>query len=213
MRLHVHDSGDEGAPAIVCLHGVGDTGSMFAPLAARLPEFRLRAPDLRGHGASGREPPWDVETHVADVLETLGDVRACAWVGFSFGGRMAIELAAREPERVERLVLLDPAIRIRPERALELAEQELAHAHPDYSQVAAIGMLGALAGRHAPVADVRAATLLVVPQDDAVTGPRQVAWFREHAQCALDVVRVLGGHNCLSDAFEPTAAAIADFLR
>src|SRR5581483_4664065 len=46
------------------------------------------------------------------------------WVGHSFGGRLAAELAAREPERVERLVLLDPALQVLPHVALDLAELE-----------------------------------------------------------------------------------------
>ena len=84
------------------------------------------AVDLRGHGYSGWEPPWDLATHVDDLLETvdrLGIERA-AWVGHSFGGRLVIELATRAPYRVERAVLLDPAVWIPPPVALERAEQE-----------------------------------------------------------------------------------------
>ena len=52
---------------------------------------------------------------------TLGTEPA-VWIGHSFGGRLAFELAARRPELVERLVLLDPAILIDPEIALHVAE-------------------------------------------------------------------------------------------
>jgi lipase len=82
--------------------------------------------DLRGHGRSGWEPPWDLPTHVDDLLETadrLGVDRA-DWVGHSFGGRLVIELAARAPYRVERAVLLDPAVWVPPSIALERAELE-----------------------------------------------------------------------------------------
>ena len=84
------------------------------------------AVDLRGHGHSEWEPPWDLATHVDDLLETadsLGIDRA-AWMGHSFGGRLTIEVAARAPERVERAVLLDPAVWVPPPTALERAEQE-----------------------------------------------------------------------------------------
>ena len=124
MRLHLHEWGSADAPPVVCLHGVTAHGARFAHLAERLPGFRVLAPDLRGHGRSGREPPWRLETHVDDVLETAAaaGVDTAAWIGHSFGGRVLIELAARFPERVERAVLLDPAIRIRPADALRAAD-------------------------------------------------------------------------------------------
>ena len=84
----------------------------------------MLALDLRGHGRSGWEPPWDLDTHVADLLETateLGIERA-PWVGHSIGGRLVAELAAQAPERVERAVLLDPAMQIDPEIALQRVE-------------------------------------------------------------------------------------------
>jgi lipase len=110
---------------VVCLHGVTGHGRRFAGLAARLPGLRVAAPDLRGHGRSGWEPPWGIETHVADVLETVDaeGIERAVWIGHSFGGRLVLELAARHPERVERAALLDPAIRIRPDLALVAAER------------------------------------------------------------------------------------------
>jgi lipase len=127
MRLEVHAWGAEDAPPVVCLHGVTGHGGRFRFLAAdHLPSFRVLAPDLRGHGASSWDPPWDLATHLADVVETLDaaglDGRALDFVGFSFGGRLALELAARRPRRVRRMALLDPAIHIPPPRARELAE-------------------------------------------------------------------------------------------
>jgi lipase len=57
-RLNLHAWGDEGAPTVVCLHGVTSWGGHFAQLAARLgPTRRVLAPDLLGHGASPTEPP------------------------------------------------------------------------------------------------------------------------------------------------------------
>ena len=48
------------------------------------------------------------------------------WIGHSFGGRLAAELALREPGRVERLVLLDPALQVLPHVAFDMAELERA---------------------------------------------------------------------------------------
>jgi lipase len=113
--------GDEVGRRVVCLHGVTSWGGHFAELARELPGTRVLAPDLLGHGASPQAPPWGIEEHVAAVTATAGDERA-TWIGHSFGARLAFELAARTPSLVERLVLLDPAIRIAPHVALFAAE-------------------------------------------------------------------------------------------
>ncbi len=79
--------------------------------------------DLRGHGTSTWDPPWGVDAHIGDLLDTadaLGLGR-CAWLGHSFGGRLVCELAARMPERIERVVLLDPALHVAPSDVVERA--------------------------------------------------------------------------------------------
>jgi lipase len=128
MRLHVHEWGDPSSPPVVCLHGVTSHGGRFRRLAERLAtRFHVLAPDLRGHGRSGQDPPWDAATQLADILETTGVERA-VWVGHSYGGRLAAELGAADPERVEKLVLLDPALQVRPHVAFDMAEAERADA-------------------------------------------------------------------------------------
>jgi len=124
LKLALHEWGDRSRPTIVCVHGVTSQGLRFAPLAVEGlgRSFHLVAPDLRGHGDSGWEPPWSLEQHLEDLLESVPpDARL--WVGHSFGGRLVLELAARNPERVERAVLLDPAIRVRPDNALAAADE------------------------------------------------------------------------------------------
>jgi len=122
VSLTRYEWGESGLPPLVCLHGVTSHGRHFAQLAERLASrFHVIALDLRGHGGSSWEPPWNLEQHVADVLEAAPAER-CAWLGHSFGGRVAYETAAAAPERVERLVLLDPAIRIPPDLGIAAAE-------------------------------------------------------------------------------------------
>ncbi len=121
MSLHLEEWGPRGSPRVVCLHGVTNHGRHFAKLAEALPGFHVLAPDLLGHGSSPYEPPWDLETHVQAVVETVGAAPAIL-VGHSFGGRLAFELAARAPKLVPRLVLLDPAIHVLPQVALFAAE-------------------------------------------------------------------------------------------
>jgi lipase len=79
------------------------------------------AVDLLGHGSSPWEPPWDIGAHCNAILETVGHGPA-ALVGHSFGGRLAVELAARAPKLVPKLVLLDPAILLPGHVALAAAE-------------------------------------------------------------------------------------------
>jgi lipase len=128
VRLNVHAWGAAEAPRVVCLHGVTSHGGRFQRLAEALaPRYRVLALDLRGHGRSEYEPPWSLATHVDDVLETVGEERS-AWIGHSFGGRVVAELAARRPELVERVVLLDPALQVLPHVAFDMAEHERAEA-------------------------------------------------------------------------------------
>jgi lipase len=125
MQLHLHEWGDAEAPVIICLHGVSAHGRRYRKLAEeRLSRrYHVLAPDLRGHGRSGYEPPWSIARQLDDVLETLGDTEPRAWIGHSYGARLILELCAREPERVPVAVLLDPAIQILPHVGLDFAEE------------------------------------------------------------------------------------------
>jgi lipase len=136
MLLHVHEFGDSAGEPLICLHGLSGHGARFRRLAGLLDGRRVVAPDLRGHGRSGREPPWDTETHLADVVESVESlgIGSADWLGFSFGGLLLATLAATEPARVARACLLDPALSLPAGEALERAErdrQELTFASAD----------------------------------------------------------------------------------
>jgi lipase len=112
---------------VICLHGVLAHGRRFRRLAEeRLQAFRVLAFDLRGHGRSTWEPPWTLEQHVEDVLQTMtaAGIERAPFIGHSFGGRLTLELTALGA--VERSVLLDPAVWVPPRLALERAEAERA---------------------------------------------------------------------------------------
>jgi lipase len=132
--LHVHTFGPADGRPVLALHGVTGHGARWRVLAEALPDVRLYAVDLRGHGRSPWTPPWTIEQHVADalgVLDALG-LQSAAVAGHSYGGAIAVHLARTAPERVERLVLLDPAIGLDADDMLETAEGARAdESYPD----------------------------------------------------------------------------------
>jgi len=132
--LNVVELGPADGRPVLALHGVTGHARRWDALSAALPGVRLLAVDLRGHGRSPWVPPWNLEQHVADalaVLDRFGLERA-AVMGHSFGGAIAVHLARTAPERVERLVLLDPAFGLDPQDMLETAEENRAdESYPD----------------------------------------------------------------------------------
>ena len=110
LEMKYLDWGGNGAP-VLALHGLASTGHWYERLAARLhPDFRVLAPDQRGHGQTTQAPSgYDWPTLAADVvgvMDRLGVERA-AVLGHSWGGNVAINVAALFPERVTRLVMID----------------------------------------------------------------------------------------------------------
>lgn len=123
--LHVHEFGTESGYPLLALHGVGGHGARWWQLAERqLADFHVIAPDLRGHGRSDPHPPWTLEQHAADLLAVIDSyaLSALAVVGHSFGGAVALHLARLAPQRVSKLVLLDPVVGVHPSLALERAQ-------------------------------------------------------------------------------------------
>jgi lipase len=130
--LHLHSFG-HGTP-VLALHGVTGHGARWRVLADALPGRRFVGVDLRGHGRSPWTPPWGFEQHVADLLAVLDaeGLDRVPVVGHSFGGAIAVHLARTAPERVERLVLLDPAMGLDPQDMLETADDTRAdESYPD----------------------------------------------------------------------------------
>jgi lipase len=123
--LNVHRFGPADGPPVLALHGVTGHGRRWRRFAeGGLPGRQVFAPDLRGHGQSTWLPPWTVERHVADLVELLDGLglQAVAVVGHSMGGLVALHLAVTVPERVSRLVLLDPMVDVGGADAFESAE-------------------------------------------------------------------------------------------
>ncbi|GAA2305693.1 alpha/beta hydrolase [Streptomyces kunmingensis] len=153
-------------PAMVLIHGIGDSSATWDPLIAQLADsHRVIAPDLLGHGASEKpRADYSVAAYangVRDLLGVLG-IERVTLVGHSFGGGVAMQFAYQYPERVDRLVLVStggvgpqvtPVLRgiSLPGAALLLSLLGLPGAGgPVRSVVALLRLLGTSLGRDAP---------------------------------------------------------------
>jgi pimeloyl-ACP methyl ester carboxylesterase len=131
-RLSTFEAGS--GPPVVALHGLGATKGSFLPTAAELGErFRVIAVDLPGFGDSDKPIGASYDARffaraVIDLLDTL-ELDRVHLVGNSLGGRIALEIGVLDPDRVDRLALLCPALAWRRERRLaplfRLARPEL----------------------------------------------------------------------------------------
>ena len=111
-KIHVRVGGK--GPAVVLLHGFGDTGDMWAPLAADLAkDHTVVVPDLRGLGLSSlAEGGYDKKTQAGDVhgvLTTLG-IKNAVIVGHDIGTMVAFAYAARYPQLTDKLVVMDAPV-------------------------------------------------------------------------------------------------------
>jgi pimeloyl-ACP methyl ester carboxylesterase len=121
-------------PPVLAIHGLGGTkGSFLFTAAALADRFRVVAVDLPGFGDSDKpigaayDPRFFAEAMI-DLLDAL-ELERADLIGNSLGGRVALEVALREPERVGRLALLAPSLAWRRPRrwapALRLVRPEL----------------------------------------------------------------------------------------
>jgi lipase len=129
--LHHHEFGDPAGSPLLAVHGIGAHGRRWRRLGDEaLAGRRVIAVDLRGHGRSTYDGPWSVPQHVSDLVDTLDAVGIDGPIdvlSHSFGGVLAIALLAREPRRVARIVLLDPALRFPGADASEMALGVIEH--------------------------------------------------------------------------------------
>jgi pimeloyl-ACP methyl ester carboxylesterase len=112
LRLSYLDWGNEGAPVLLLVHGSRDHARSWDFIArAFCDDWRVIAPDLRGHGDSDWSPDGAYLSSynlldLADLIDHLGAERL-AIVGHSFGGNLSARYAAMYPEQVTRLSLVD----------------------------------------------------------------------------------------------------------
>ena len=110
--LHVRIGGH--GPAVVLLHGYGETGDMWAPLAADLMrDHMVIVPDLRGLGLSARPADgYDKKTQGRDIAGLLDALKVgkVDLVTHDIGNMVGFAFAAANRERVKRFVVMDAPI-------------------------------------------------------------------------------------------------------
>lgn len=109
--LAYREWGHKQDPAVVLIHSLAMTGDFWKGVGERIArhDYRVIAPDCRGHGLSSLKPDLTVERaadDVAELLDSLGVATACV-AGASMGGSIALALAIRHGRRTCALGLVD----------------------------------------------------------------------------------------------------------
>jgi pimeloyl-ACP methyl ester carboxylesterase len=110
--IHVRYGGN--GPAVVLIHGYGETGDMWVPLAIDLArDHTVIVPDLRGLGLSAKPAGgFDKKTQAGDVtgvLDTL-KIQQVDIVAHDIGNMVAYQFAAQHPDRLRKIVLIDAPV-------------------------------------------------------------------------------------------------------
>jgi pimeloyl-ACP methyl ester carboxylesterase len=160
-----HEAGPEAGdgPALLCLHGIPDTGPAWAGVAEALaPDLRVVAPDLPGFGASAPAPApaslADIRAVMADMVAALGLPPHFGLAVHDVGGLFGLAWATAEPARVAGLAILNtgpfpdrrwhwgarilrtrglggPAIRLMPRRAFRAQVRRASNGNRDDADI------------------------------------------------------------------------------
>jgi len=109
MTLAIHKlGGDDGLPKIFCIHGWSCNAQVFKPLAELFKDrFQFIAVDLPGFGDSeslDAQQDYEISNLVDALLEVAPE--NCTWLGWSLGGMLAVQAAARAPQRIKNVMTL-----------------------------------------------------------------------------------------------------------
>ncbi|MDR1668052.1 MAG: alpha/beta fold hydrolase [Bacteroidales bacterium] len=108
MELYYRRTG-QGEPLLI-LHGLYGNSDNWLTMAKRLSgDHDVIIPDLRNHGRSQHHPLHSYPQMSDDVLQLMDSLHIgrCCMIGHSMGGKTAVHIAARAPERLSKLVVAD----------------------------------------------------------------------------------------------------------
>lgn len=100
------------SPAVILIHGMFGSRSNLGVLARSLVvDHRVISVDLRNHGDSPHESLMDLPSMAADIVELMDDLglARATLIGHSLGGKVAMQVALNNPDRVSDLVVIDIA--------------------------------------------------------------------------------------------------------
>jgi len=112
LKLHFWDWGDNGKPNLILVHGSRDHARSWDLVAEEFcADFRILAPDLRGHGDSdwATGAMYSIPEYVLD-LSGLADIAGrfpLYLIGHSLGGAVVLQYAGVYPDRVKKLVSIE----------------------------------------------------------------------------------------------------------
>lgn len=211
IGMHVRESGTPGCPALVFLHGVGNSGGMWGRHMGMLEGFHCLAPDLPGFGRSNQQF-WtsrsDVTDRVAELIRARVPEGRAHVVGLSLGGSVAHTLLARHPDVVNRVVI--DGCGVLPWWGTPLIKAGVAAVSPFLHTNAVIRVMGNAFGLDEETrADMRAASPRAFRRAFADANDTRITLGEIHTVCPTLLV---AGENETKPPVRASNAALAELM-
>ena len=115
INYFAHEAEQLNYPPVILIHGAGGNHLSWPPQIRRLPEKRVFAIDLPGHGKSEGAGRHSIDEYVEDLISFIEslDIHKALLVGVSMGGAIALAFALKYPNKVQGLALLGTGAKMR----------------------------------------------------------------------------------------------------
>jgi esterase len=130
LQLAYLDNGAESDHVLLLMHGLFARASLYIPFMERTKNWRIIAPDLRGHGKSdhaGAPKDYDRAAYLHDLevlLDTIGPAKQLVLLGHSLSAVTAYQYAAAYPDRIDGLIIEDMGHKVSGELSYAMKFQE-----------------------------------------------------------------------------------------
>lgn len=114
VKLFIREFGNAEKPSLIILHGLFGMSDNWVTIAKILSKtYYVLVPDLRNHGNSAHTDDFSYELMLADIIDMMleKNISSSSFLGHSMGGKLAMNLAAFHPEKVEKLIIADMSLR------------------------------------------------------------------------------------------------------